>query len=383
VIDWQFLISIIVILLIGLLVWSHRKKIETQRIFFPILYFVVYRTKWGLRWMDKVGRRAPRFWGFVFNIGIIFGFIAMGWICYELITSTISLILQPEAAPGIMPVLPIEIKGTIAVPFLYWIISIFVIACVHEFSHGIASRHIGVKVKSTGLAALCFFIPIIPAAFVEPDEQKIKKASVKKQLKVFAAGPLANIVTAFIVLLALFAVDPLLDPVLIESGVSVNRLSAGAPAEISGMKEGDIITKIGDTEIIEVKDFSDAMKDVSPGDTLAIITKTGTFDAVLEKSPQNPEKGYLGVYPKQVYEATGWLPKGALPIVQWFLGLFAWLFFLNIGIGVFNLLPIGPLDGGRMLNVVCKKFNKLHIYRFISTFFFLIVIVNIFAGFMK
>jgi len=29
-----------------------------------------------------------------------------------------------------------------------------------------------------------------------------------------------------------------------------------------------------------------------------------------------------------------------------------------MGIGLFNLVPLGPIDGGRMLQVVLQKFSK-------------------------
>ena len=64
---------------------------------------------------------------------------------------------------------------------------------------------------------------------------------------------------------------------------------------------------------------------------------------------------------------------------------FAILFVLNLGIGLFNLVPIGPLDGGRMLQLACHKLfdrekgNK--IWGYIGLFFLLIIFINIAAGF--
>ena len=40
----------------------------------------------------------------------------------------------------------------------------------------------------------------------------------------------------------------------------------------------------------------------------------------------------------------------------WFYGFLYWLYLLNLGIGLFNLVPLGPIDGGRMLLVALKKF---------------------------
>jgi len=382
----EFWITIGILVLLTVLVWRARKKIEVQKIIFPFLYFILYRSKWGLAWMDRIGPKYSRFWSFLFGLGVIIGFVAMVWICVELISSTLTLIFEPEAAPGIMPVLPIEVKAikVVTVPFLYWIISIFVIALVHEFSHGIATRHIGVKVKSSGLAALCLLIPIIPAAFVEPDEKRILKMSTWKQMKVYAAGPLANILTALVVLiLVAFVFTPILKPLMGESGVEISRLESEAPAEIAGLQKGDVIEKINGVSIVAVSNFSSLMDGTSPDDIIHLTTSRGEFNVTLSKSPMNASHGYLGVYPKQIFEAKGWLPQSAIPVIQWVLGLFTWLFILNVGIGVFNLLPVGPLDGGRMMHALCTKYKTIKIYKFVSMFFFLLILVNIFAGFFK
>ena len=81
------------------------------------------------------------------------------------------LFTKPAASSGVGLVLPFKAKGVFYVPFFYWIISIFVIAVVHEFSHGLIARANNIKVKSSGFAFLALLVPIIPAAFVEPDEK--------------------------------------------------------------------------------------------------------------------------------------------------------------------------------------------------------------------
>jgi len=281
----EFWITLALLVLVAILVWTKRKKIEVQGLF-PIFYFVLYRTKWGLKWMDTFGKKHPKLLHYIFTFGVILGFIAMIWICYELIQSTIVLITQPDSIPGIMPVLPIEVKAirSVTVPILYWIISIFVIAFVHEFSHGIAARHIKVKVKSSGLAALCLIIPIIPAAFVEPEEKQIVKSTKLAQMKVYAAGPLANILTAFLVLaLVGLILNPILDPVLIDSGVMISRLAEDAPAAIAGLQPGDIITQAGGMSLLSVRNFSQMMDKSSPEDTISVTNTTWYFRCYTKK----------------------------------------------------------------------------------------------------
>jgi len=47
--------------------------------------------------------------------------------------------------------------------------------------------------------------------------------------------------------------------------------------------------------------------------------------------------------------------EGPIAFIQ---GLLFWLFLINFGVGAANLLPIGPLDGGRMWSIVIKRFAK-------------------------
>jgi membrane-associated protease RseP (regulator of RpoE activity) len=47
--------------------------------------------------------------------------------------------------------------------------------------------------------------------------------------------------------------------------------------------------------------------------------------------------------------------EGPIVFIQ---GLLFWLFLINFGVGAANLLPIGPLDGGRMWGIVIKKVAK-------------------------
>jgi membrane-associated protease RseP (regulator of RpoE activity) len=42
---------------------------------------------------------------------------------------------------------------------------------------------------------------------------------------------------------------------------------------------------------------------------------------------------------------------------QWavYANVFFWIWFVNVNVAIFNALPIYPLDGGRMFNIVLKK----------------------------
>ena len=116
-----------------------------------------------------------------------------------------------------------------------------------------------------------------------------------------------------------------------------------------------------------------------------------SYNIVLVANPKNASKAYLGVLSRQHAEITeGFKQKygsWSVPIILWLFGLLYWLFLLNIGIGLFNLLPIGPIDGGRMLQLVFKKIFKQEqgqkVWRFVSIIFLLLVVANVIAGFMR
>jgi len=87
--------------------------------------------------------------------------------------------------------------------------------------------------------------------------------------------------------------------------------------------------------------------------------------------------------PEFIAQYGAWLP----PVMSWVAGLFFWLFILNIGIGLFNLLPIGPLDGGRMFHLVCVRFftkkTAARVQSWVSTLFIAIILMNLVAGFVR
>ncbi len=388
--DFQYTLLAIFILLMIVFSWLQRKNIQLQGVF-PILYFVMWRTQRGLKFMDRLAQLMPGFWSWFFGLGVVAGFAGLLMISYELVKNTVLMLVSPGALPGIQPVLPFEAKGVFFVPFVYWILSIFVIALVHEFCHGIAARIYKMPIKNAGLAFLGIFVPLVPAAFVEPDEEYLKKQGRFRQLSVFAAGPFSNLVTAGVVFLAvvLFA-NPVAQSMIYPEGVRVTGVDEGSPAALAGIREGDVITAIDGIPTPYLENLSSELAAKKPGDTVTVQTRNATYAVVLAENPNNASKSHLGLYSRQHAEINEafrakygeWL----VPIILWSFGLLYWLFLLSLGIGLFNLLPIGPIDGGRMLQVVLQKVFKQEagqkVWRFISIVFLLLVVANVIAGFM-
>jgi len=75
-------------------------------------------------------------------------------------------------------------------------------------------------------------------------------------------------------------------------------------------------------------------------------------------------------------------------ILLWISGLFYCLLILNLGIGLFNLVPLGPiLDGGRMLQLLMHKLFKKkigdRIWKAISLVFLGLVLINVLWPFIQ
>ena len=134
-IDYILLIIFGLILIIVMYLNRHRLKIE--KFLFPLFYIVMYRTKVGLNAMDKYAKRYPRSLEFFGSLSIIVGFVGMVFVFYEILLSSYVILLNPTTAnEGAKLLLPgVQIPGLPRLSFFHWIITIFVLAVVHELSH--------------------------------------------------------------------------------------------------------------------------------------------------------------------------------------------------------------------------------------------------------
>ena len=84
-IDVEIILAIIFVVILGIVLIINRKKLEIQKVLFPIIYIIMYRTKLGLKLMDKIAnkyRSLVQFFGFI-SIGI--GFVGMAFISISII----------------------------------------------------------------------------------------------------------------------------------------------------------------------------------------------------------------------------------------------------------------------------------------------------------
>jgi membrane-associated protease RseP (regulator of RpoE activity) len=343
-----------------LLIWffiKHKDKVQWQG-----KIMALYRTSLGIKLMDKIAKKFPKTLHFLGIISIITGFLGMGFIFYWLVKGTFDLIFISGAPPAVAPVLPgiKVIPGLPVLSFMHWIIAILIIAVIHEFSHGIYARLYNVKVKSSGFA---LFGPIL-AAFVEPDEKQLTKKSKRVQLSVFSAGPFSNILTGFIFIAVMtFVTLPLYGMAFTTDGVIVNELLEGYPMESTGIEVPFTLNQLNDHKISNFEEFANSTKEISPGDTVLLSTDKGEFSIIAAENPDNASKGFIGVsnfelVRKPNQEAVNKFGSLTPALIQWLHMLFFWLWVVSWGVGLFNLLPLGPIDGGRMLHSGLLKLTK-------------------------
>ena len=244
------------------------------------------------------------------QIIIFFGYCCIGLSFIGLIFISINIILliwQLIAAPavqqaGVALVLPFtNVPGIGYLSFFQWIISIFILAIVHEFAHGVVAKAHGLKIKSSGFAFFSLLAPIIPAAFVEPDEQKLQKASDVKQYSVFAAGPIVNILLALLILLAFPYVGnpaklaPFESQITEPIGFSFSLTNETFPAAQAGLEDGMIINSFNNQPITDANSFLEKMYYCSsPGDTITLGTANQTY-TMTTVSADDSDRGIIGI----------------------------------------------------------------------------------------
>ncbi len=406
---------IILIYSIGTLILSRKGFLKKYNISFygPAL---LIRTTKGINSLKKISS-PKRFWHAYGTFGIVFCFITMIFMVILLLLNTWTVIgFTPEeqqqlpgiefglVIPGLNPILPLEYLA-------YIIIGLIIAVIVHEFSHGILTFAHQLKVKSLGM--LYLILPL--GAFCEPDEEQLKQTTTSNRMRVYAGGPMSNFTVAFIVILLfsgvfMTAVHPI-------EGVHVLYVVPESPAENISLSTGVVITNINNSPVTNVSEFLQIMKKTTAHQTIPItyycndsyyqtnVTLADEYEFTKNESDKNnsflgvgfnlyisgfikslqrpltysfpngiimlyslPFFSYLAGYNPLVapftqgYILTG--PLSAIPSnVFWpLVNILYWVFWLNLAVALFNVLPMIPLDGGFLfsdaLRSLAKKFKR-------------------------
>jgi len=167
------------------------------------------------------------------------------------------------------------------------------------------------------------------------------KSSDVVQYSVYAAGPMINIIFAALVLLFMtFAMAPLETSITHPVGFSFNDVMNNYSAQEQDMQPGTIINELNGVEILDYQSFSEELGELPPGRTIVLTSLEGTTYSLTSKpSPDNPERGYIGILDIRNERRMNQGLEGYGTAFFWFKGLIKWFYYLNLIIGLMNLLP--------------------------------------------
>lgn len=384
--DFETLSALVFLLILGIVVIIDRKNIEFK-------YGVMLRrTQKGKELIYKIGKKYKNILKKMGIISIFVAIVASVIAFYLMLNSAYSILTKPaQAAPGvrfIIPKIPSEVACTYAlcVPFWYWIIGILIILFSHELMHAFVARAENIKIDSFGFLSLI----VLPGAFVEPDEKQLKRSSSLTKLKIFAAGSFGNLMIVLISTILIFASLTVVNAVMTGAGVKFETTEAGTPAYQANLK--GTILEVNGEPTKTLTDFIDVLNKSKPGDEITITTTSGVYSLTAISNPDNSTKAYIGIKNVEtdlVYSGLltglGEVSPLTIGVIDWFMNLFAWINFLNLGVGLINLLPLKPLDGGliyeEIFNVVFKK-KFPYLIKILSIITLSLLVINVLGPYL-
>jgi membrane-associated protease RseP (regulator of RpoE activity) len=422
--NWILLIIFLIAAYAAIAYYIHSRKLWEDHITFygPILAIKTNR----VGFFDKFAtfRTFFRIYG---TTGVIAVIIVSVFITLMLFISVrYTLLVQPEPTgiykpqnilliPGINEYVP----STLAV----WLAFIITIA-VHEFGHGILCRVENIKVKTMG--ALIAIIPI--GFFVEPDEEELDKTKGMAKVRMFGAGITNNLVVGFscffLLILCMGLVTPVSQPV-------IHGVYKDYPAASAGIPPGSIVTAVNGVPVNSRSDVSTILNTTKPGNTLTLTVEKDKivkdYPLTLTAWPGDTlgrTSGFMGV---EYYDGAAVMSviQGMLSPLGFFqflivpfandsgvqflrilafetpdtiyyqvpfegfwgvVHLLFWCAWININVGIFNAIPMIPLDGGYIFKEgVDRLLDRRGLLKYSSyvtgavTYLMLIVLVSLIA----
>ncbi|MBE7022552.1 MAG: site-2 protease family protein [Ruminococcaceae bacterium] len=273
---------------------------------------------------------------------------------------------------------------------------------VHEFAIGMGpklfSRQKGETLYSVRLLPLGGFCALEGEDQVSADERALSNKPAWVKLIVMAAGSCMNLVLGLLLLFCLFGTA---------KGIvvpEVARVEEAGAAQLAGIVPGDEILRLDGRSIHIVSDLQWARSKLDGGATEVVIRRDGEKKTLMVtpllqngvptlgidlKTEANSffltvKSGVYGTafYARVVLESLMDLLRGRIPISSMsgpvgivseignavqqtatqghagFLRLLQLTILLTINLGVFNLLPIPALDGGRILFVLVEMIRR-------------------------
>jgi len=384
--NWIFFLVLLVVVYTVVAYYIRSRKLFSDHVMF---YGPIMAIKTGrVGFFDRLSaiRTLLRLYG---TFGVVMVVLVSVFITVMLVLSVrYTLILQPEPSgiykpqnilllPGINEYVP----STLAV----WLAFVITIA-VHEFGHGFLCRVENITVKGMGI--LLAVIPI--GFFIEPDEEELDRTKGMPKARMFGAGIANNLVVGFscLVLLVLFigVAAPTTSPV-------IHGIYKDYPAYEAGVPQGSVVKTVNGVPVTTRDDIAGILNTTKPGEPVTLqvekdaLISDYTFTLASWPADISRPSGFMGVQyydGAAIKQAIGSMlsPFGVLqfliipfdtstnaqflrvlafdsPDEQYYevpfdgywgvIHLLFWCGWININVGIFNAIPMIPLDGGYIL----------------------------------
>lgn len=331
-----------------------------------------------------------------------------------------------------------NISSDIVIQISQFVFGIAVLIILHELGHFFAGLLFKVEIEEFGIGFpprmlklfkiknILFSLNWLPlGGFVrfkgenDPDVPGgLASAKPLVRLAVLSAGPLTNILAGIILASVVFfnVGEPILDQ------VQILAISPDSPAEAAGLQVGDLILSVDQENVGGIEDLHNMIY-ARLGQSIDLVYEREEYIgnvSLIPRDPPPPEDGAVGILMGYPTQPTTWyraIPFGvtaaynytrsvlALPMrlirgeaspeegrILGYKGMFdiyqelespLWFFMIiTLSLGLFNLLPIPALDGGRILftlpelllrkRVPAKYENMIHLLGFAMLLFLLI-----------
>jgi membrane-associated protease RseP (regulator of RpoE activity) len=384
--NWVFFVLLLVTIYAVVAFYIHSRKLFPDHVMFYGPIMAIKTNRVGLFDRFSAIRAFLRLYG---TFGVLMVVLVSFFITVMLFISVrYTLILQPEPTgiykpqnilllPGINEYVP----STLAV----WFAFIITIA-VHEFGHGFLCRVENITVKGMGI-----ILAVIPIGFfVEPDEEELEKTKGMPKMRMFGAGITNNLVVGFSCFVLLILLIGVAVPT---SAPIIHGIYKDFPADKAGVPQGSVVKTVNGMPVATRDEIAGILNASKPGDTVSLRVENDAvvseYNLTLVSWPKELSRpgGFMGVQyydGASIQDAIGSMlsPLGVLqflvipfdtssnaqflrilafdsPDEQYYQVPFAsywgivhllfWCGWININVGIFNAIPMVPLDGGYIL----------------------------------